>query len=299
MHHHLRVLVALLIATACIAATIKLFDWHAAAVTASQIHVKMLVEAATPLLLAIFSLRGWRWLIVLGMTPNRRLFWQSFYANGVAAGLASITPLQIGEVIKLRIVPDDRVEAWQIRLSGFFLERTLDLSALIGVGLCGLAIHFDIVLLAPIAMLLPLWSGLTLWAMSSQTSRLPLQWQPYLQSMHCKWRVVSASILTVFVWLLYASLWWIAVAAIDVRLDFNQICILLGSVMLAVVASLTPGGLGVAELGSRGVMLWLGASTQEAEAIAIALRALTPLIMLAGALCSIPVLRCKFGSAQS
>jgi uncharacterized membrane protein YbhN (UPF0104 family) len=68
-------------------------------------------------------------------------------------------------------------------------------------------------------------------------------------------------------------------------LDFSQVCILLGGVMLAVVASMAPGGIGVAELGSRGIMLWLGASTADAEAIAIALRMLTPLIAMAGLVC--------------
>jgi len=104
-------------------------------------------------------------------------------------------------------------------------------------------------------------------------------------------RIVRASLLTVIIWLLYAGLWWVSILAINVRVNFGEICLLLGGVMLAVVASMTPGGLGVSELGSRGIMLWLGASVADAEAVAIALRLLTPLIALAGLACLLFLVR--------
>jgi uncharacterized membrane protein YbhN (UPF0104 family) len=285
MRHRLRYLLVVLIVVVCVTATLRLFDWHGVAQALSRMHLCLLLVGAIPLLFAIFSLRGLRWLVVLGIKPDRRRFWQSFCANGAAAGLATLTPFQLGEIIKIRLIPDHHGSAWRLGVSGFFVERMLDLSGVLGMGLCGLAMHFELSWLAPLVLLLPLLTGLLFGILTSYLHRLPSRLQPYMEALRHKQRIVQASLLTIVIWTLYASLWWVAIFAINVRLDFSQVCILLGGVMLAVVASMAPGGLGVAELGSRGIMIWLGTSATDAEAIAIALRMLTPLIALAGLVC--------------
>jgi uncharacterized membrane protein YbhN (UPF0104 family) len=291
IRRHWRHLLVLLIAATCVAATIRLFDWHLVAHALVRLHPGLLLTGALPLLLAIFSVRGLRWLIVLGIEPDRRRFWRSLCANGAASGLASLTPFQLGEVIKIRLIPDHHASAWRLGVSAFFVERVLDLGGVLGMGLCGLAWHFGFAWLAPLALLLPLPAGLLLSVLAIYLHRLPSRLQPYAEVLRHRERVVRASLLTVIIWLLYAGLWWLAVLAINVRVDFSEVCLLLGGVMLAVVASMTPGGLGVSELGSRGIMLWLGASVADAEAVAIALRLLTPLIALAGLACLLFLLR--------
>jgi uncharacterized membrane protein YbhN (UPF0104 family) len=285
MRHRLRYLLVLLIMAVCVAATLRLFDWHAVAQTLSRMRLGMLLAGALPLLLAIFSLRGLRWLLMLGIKPSRERFWQSFCANGAAAGLATLTPFQLGEIIKIRLIPDHHGSAWRLGVSGFFVERMLDLGGVLGMGLCGLTMHFGLAWLAPLALLLPLLAALLFGLLSSHVHRLPSRLQPYMEALRHRRRIVQASLLTIMIWMLYAGLWWLAILAIHVRLDFSQVCLLLGGVMLAVVASMAPGGIGVAELGSRGIMLWLGASAAKADAIAMALRLLTPLIALAGLAC--------------
>lgn len=285
MRRRLRYLLVLVIVMVCVAATLRLFDWRAVAQALSRMHLGLLLAGTLPLLLAIFSLRGLRWLVVLGIKPNRGRFWQSFCANGAAAGLAALTPFQLGEIIKIRLIPDHHGSAWRLGASGFFVERLLDLSGVLGMGLCGLAMHFGFASLAPLVLLLPLLAGLLFGLLTSHLHRLPSRLQPYLEALRHRQRIIQASLLTIVIWMLYAGLWWVAILAINVRLDFSQVCILLGGVMLAVVASMVPGGIGVAELGSRGIMLWLGASATDADAIAIALRLLTPLIAMAGLAC--------------
>lgn len=291
MRRRLRQLLMLLIVVVCVAATLRLFDWHAVAQAISRMRLGLLFAGTLPLLFAIFSLRGLRWLVVLGIGVNRGRFWQSFCANGAAAGLATLTPFQSGEIIKIRLIPD-QADAWRLGVSGFFVERILDLSSALGVGLCGLATHFGLAWLAPAALLLPLLTGLLLVRLAPHFHRLSPRLQPYTEALRHKQRILRASLLTIVMWMLYASLWWVVVLAIHVRLDFSEVCILLGGVMLAVVASMVPGGIGVAELGSRGIMLWLGASAADADATAIALRLLTPLLALAGLACLL-VLRCR------
>lgn len=291
IRHRWRHLLVLLIATTCVAATIRLFDWHMVAHALVRLHPGLLLAGALPLLFAIFSVRGLRWLAVLGIEPDRRRFWRSLCANGAASGLASLTPFQLGEIIKVRLIPDHHASAWRLGVSAFFVERVLDLGGVLGIGLCGVAWHFGFAWLAPLALLLPLPAGLLLSVLAVYLHHLPLRLQPYAEVLRHRKRIVRASLLTVIIWLLYAGLWWLAVLAINVRVDFGEVCLLLGGVMLAVVASMAPGGLGVSELGSRGIMLWLGASVADAEAVAIALRLLTPLIAVAGFACLLFLLR--------
>lgn len=290
MRKHLRNLLVLVVMVVCVAATIHLFDWQNVMQTIRRMHVGILVAGGLPILLAIFALRGLRWLVVLGITPTASRLWQSFCANGAAAGLASLTPFQLGEVIKVRLIPDQHGDAWRLGVSGFFVERVMDLGTLLSVGLCGLAIHAGFAWLAPLALLLPVLGGFVLALLSTHVRRLPLRMQPYLEAFHHARRIILTSVLTIPIWLLYVCLWWVAARALNVHLDFGEATILLGGVTLAVVASMAPGGAGVSELGSRGIMLWLGASMIDAEATAVALRMLTPLIVGAGLICLLALL---------
>jgi uncharacterized membrane protein YbhN (UPF0104 family) len=288
---YLRHLLVLLILVVCVSATIRLFDWHRVAYALQHMDVGILLGGGFPMLAIIFAVRGWRWLIVLGIKPNRDRFWQSLCANGAAAGLASLTPFQLGEIVKIRLIPDHHGSAWRLGVSGFFVERVLDLAGVLGVGLCGLAMHFAWPWLAPVALLFPLLGGLFLCLLSAHVRRLPQRLQPYAEALRHVRRIAFASLLTIIIWLLYCGLWWIAARSMHIHLGLSQVTLLVGSVMLVTVASMTPGGLGVSELGSRGIMLWLGASATDAETTAIALRLLTPLITLTGLACLLMLLR--------
>ena len=265
--------------------TIYLFDWKLVGIAVARMHLGILVSVGLTLIGSIFVVRGLRWLVVLGLPLDRRRFWQSFCANGAASGLASLTPFQIGEIVKIRMIPDHHGSAWRMGISAFFVERALDLTGVIGIGGCGFALHNGMTWAAAAALLLPLWGSLALCVIAPLSRHLPDRLQPYAQLLHYRRRVIVTGILTVMLWLLYAGLWWTAVRAINVQLDFSQISMMLGGVMLAVVATMSPGGLGVAELGSRGIMLWLGKSHADADAAAIALRLLTPLLVLFGGAC--------------
>lgn len=269
----------------CVIWAIHVFDWQQIAAAMIQMHWELFVSKGLVLIGCIFAVRGLRWLTVLDMPLNRQRFWQSFYANGVASGLATITPFQLGEVIKIKMVPDHHGSAWRIGVSAFFLERLLDLAGVAGIGGYGLALHFKTTSLAFVSLSAPLWGSVLLHLLSPASRYLPGKLQPYVAIFRHGRRVVAAGILTMLLWLLYAGLWWTAIQAIGVLLDFSQICMLLGGVMLAVVASFSPGGFGIAELSSRGIMIWLGASPANADATAIALRLLTLLLVICGGIC--------------
>jgi len=289
--HGLRSLLVLSILAVCVSLTIRVFDWHAVGIALSHMRIDVLVMGELPLFTLIFAMRGWRWLIVLGIRPTRRRFGYSFCANGVSAGLAALTPFQLGEAIKIRMIPDRHGSAWPLGVSAFFTERMLDLCGMVGMGLYGLLSHLGWSRLAPFTILLPLLAGIVLALFSNHADRLPQRLQPYTEALRDAPRIIRASMLTVATWLAYAGTWWVVAHAMNLVLSFAQISLLLGGVMLAVVASMTPGGLGVSELSSRGIMLWLGSSIATADATAIAIRVLTPIIAIAGMACLLPLWR--------
>ncbi|HET6430809.1 lysylphosphatidylglycerol synthase transmembrane domain-containing protein [Dyella sp.] len=282
--------VVTLIVVACIAATTRLFDWSSVAAALAHLRAGLLVGAGAPLLLLIALLRGWRWLVVLGMRPTPRLLWQSFCANGAAAGLASLTPFQVGEIVKIRLIPDHHGSAWRLGVSAFFVERMLDLGTMCCVCLAGLSVRFGIAWAALPALCIPLL-GAFIGSHVARRLPLPARLRPYVEVLLHLPRTVAAAALSLPIWGLYCVLWWIALQAMNVPILWHQVAILLGAVMLAVVVSMTPGGLGVSELSSRGLLLWLGQTPAQAEAGAIALRLLTPIIVLVGVACLLPLIR--------
>ena len=286
---YLRHAIVLLVLVVCVVATLHLFDWHTVGRALTHLNVGLLLGAGIPLLVAIFAVRGWRWLVVLGIKPSHTNLWQSFCANGAAVGLASLTPFQIGEAVKIKMIPEQHGTTWRLGLSAFFVERLLDLAALCSVGLSGLTLHFGYGWAAPLALLMPLPGSLLLSSLC-RLIRLPARMKPYAEVLYRTPRVAMAALLTIPLWLLYAALWWTALHAMHIAVDFSEVAILLGGVMLAVVASMTPGGLGVSELGSRGILLWLGMSSADADVGAIAIRLLTPLAVIVGAACLMPLL---------
>lgn len=287
---HARNVLVVTIVVACVTATARLFDWPTVVAALTHLHAGLLVGAGIPILLAIAGLRGWRWLVVLGIRPTPGRLWQSFCANGAAAGLASLTPFQVGEVVKIRLIPDHHGAAWRLGVSAFFVERMLDLGTMCCVCLAGLTIRFGQPWAALPALCLPsigaLFANLVIRRLA-----LPPRVRPYAEVLLHRSRTLAASVISLPIWGLYCALWWVALQAMNVPIAWHQVAILLGAVMLAVVASMTPGGLGVSELSSRGLLIWLGETPAHAEAGAIALRLLTPLIVLMGVACLIPLAR--------
>lgn len=291
MNRYVRHSVVLLIVLICVVATIRLFDWGTVLDALRHMRVRVLVGGGIPVLLAIFGLRGLRWLVVLGIAPTMKRFLQSFWANTVASGLASITPFQLGEVVKIKLIPDEHGSGWRLGASAVLAERTMDLSCVLGLGFCGLMLHFGLAWLSPLGLLLPLLASLILGGLSKHVDMLPARVRPYVEAFRNTRRIVLTCLLTIPIWLLYACLFWCAALAMNIVLSFAQITMLLGGVTLAVTASMVPGGLGVSELGTRGIMLWLGASTADADISAIALRMLTPLTLVTSFACVLALAR--------
>lgn len=281
--HHL---VGIAIAVVCAAAAIFLFDWREIASALHRMRLDIMVGGGLAALLASSWLRGLRWLAVSGAQTSLPNVVSSLLVNGAASGLSAVTPMQLGEAVKIRHLPRLGLERdWKFGLSAFFVERVLDLAAVVGFLLSGLAAHYDFGWAAPLLLATPLAAGFVLTCLASHVDRLPARLGPYLEAFRHSKRILLASAMTIVIWACHAVLWWCAADALGIRLGFRDVSLLIGGMMLATAASMAPGGLGVSELGTRGVMLWLGFTVSDAEATAIGLRMLTPLVGLFGLIC--------------
>ena len=286
MKPKLRCLLGIVIAAVCTLAAVRLFDWDSVGASLHSVKFALLLGSGMSVLAAIFLLRGIRWLVVLELPMTAANIASSSLANGAASGLAVLTPFQLGELLKIRLLTGKQEDRWRFAVSGFLVERVMDFGALVGMSGFGLALHLGHEWLAVLGVLAPLASALLLTWASAYVHLLPRRMHPYLEAFrHPKLVLLSIALLTVPLWVLNGILWWCAVVAMGVPLEFGQACTLMGGVMLVIMASLAPAGLGVSELGSRGIMLWFGYSVAEAEASAIGLRLLTPLVVLAGVAC--------------
>lgn len=281
-----RRLIPLLIGVACVFLVVRLFDWRTVWDMLANMRLGLFLATATPVLVVILALRGVRWLQVQGLALSPERIWLSFLANAVSSGFASFTPLQLGELVKLRLMRIDPRSEWPRAVPSFLVERLMDLSGLVGIGLAGLAAHFHQPFLAVAAVLTPLAAAAVLTETAKWIKRpLSQRWQPFLDAAQQPRRTYLAALITIPIWLLNAFLWWIAAQAIDVPVTFSHTLLLIGSVTLLAISSMTPGGLGVSELSSRGLLLLLGYSQIQAESVAIAVRLLTVLTIAVGAVC--------------
>lgn len=278
------------IAVACTAVAVFLFDWRQVATTLRDVKLGFLMGSTIVALAVASMLRGLRWLVVLGAQISPANIARSSFVNGAASRLAAITPVQVCEAVKIRHQPDMGADRWRFGVSAFLAERLLDLGGAIGVLLGGLAAHFGHDWAVPLLLAMPAACAMVLGALASLVDRLPARRRPYLEAFRHRRRMLLASLPTIGIWVCAAALWWCAANAVGVSLRIQDTFTLVGGVVLASVASLAPAGLGVSELSSRGILLWLGYPLAEAEATAVAIRLLTPLVVLFGAACLLPLL---------
>lgn len=272
----------------CVVWVIMSFDWPTVFSAVAKVDIGKFLAITTVAILIIQSVRGLRWLLLLRVPLTWGHFVQSFLVNGASSGLAALTPLQVGELIKAKLLPSEAVGGHRWGLSAVLLERALDLCGLVAVGLAGWFLQVGNWPVAIGCLLLVPLLALSLAFVRSRVARLlPGRFHPYLEIFNHLGRLLTASMLTLPIWGLYALLWWAAAYSMDVTMSVSQSVMLVGTVMLAIVATMVPSGIGVSEVASRNVLVWSGMTVADAEAVAIALRLITPVLVVTGSLCAV------------
>ncbi len=270
------------------------FDWGAVGAVIRAADWVALGFSAVPILLVIFGLGTIRWLVVTGQPIRLNNVVDIYLYIGLVTAVASQTPMQIGETLKIKFARRSHV-AFTTSTMGFLLERIVDLVMVFWLAALGLAWRGDFGPLAGIAAGGALLGTVALPALLRFASRcfadtrLGNMLRAVTRESLPPWRFMILVTCTAGKWLLVAALWRAAIQSVGVAIDFPTSMCLVSVVTVVATLSMVPGGLGVSELSIRALLIGFGNEPIQAEAAAIAVRLLTPVIVGIG-LIHLPIL---------
>lgn len=279
-----------MLALTCLTWVILSFEWPTILEALKRFNISRFVVGTLLVLPVSLALRSIRWLGLADAPVTPRTFIHAFLTNGIATGLAVVTPMQAGELIKARMLPPERRDTGVTGLAAVAVEKFLDTTCLCSLAICAILLHLDMRTPAAGAFALTtLTAALALGRFTSLLARLaPSRLQPWIAGLRSipERTLVSSSVVTPVLWICHGILWWLAASSIGIDLDLTQLVTLLASVMLAVVATMAPGGLGVSELTAASSLQWAGLEADAAQSAALAIRLITPALAIAGLGCA-------------
>lgn len=266
------------------------FDWRMVAGTFTRFDVQHFLVVCVPVGFAVFVVRSLRWAAVTGTPFTPAALWRTHIQTAVAIATAAATPLQAGEAVKLKFAHDSTGADYASLSGAFAMERLADISVLLGLGALGFGLQrasgawlLAAALLLSVAVL-AMPAGLRWLSRWKLPTNLQLKLQPLADYRQTPARLFVLGVCTVLKWLGVTLLWQATFAAAGISIPLNECAITVVLVTLSVTISLVPGGIGVAEVSTRAVLVWLGVEPGLAEGGAIMLRLLLPLILAIGLL---------------
>jgi len=286
----LRRLWPLLICVLACGWALSIFDWRMVGASFLRFDLEHFLLVGIPVGLALFLVHSLRWAAVAGMPFTPAVLWRTHVQTALAIATAAVTPLQAGEALKIKFAHDTTGADYATLGAAFALERLADMAVLLGLcalgfglrgasgpwllaGALGLGVA---VAFAPLAL-----RRLSSWRLPH---RLRVELEPLAAYRPAAWRLLVLALCTVCKWLCVVWLWQATFAASGVFLDIPDTAVVVALVSLSVTVSLVPGGIGVAEVSTRAVLLWLGVEAGQADAAAVMLRLLLPLVVGIGLL---------------
>ncbi len=275
------------IACAAIAYSIWSFDWTAVLPAIARVPGWRFILIETVLISGVLVACAFRWIAVTGLPVRGSLFVQVFVYTSVAVAIGQNTPMQVGEALKIKFARKSGLPIGRSTIS-LITERLVDLATMLDLALVGFLRRYGapdllvwLAILVPVAAVFCLptlfravrrhtWlAGRVAWLKGSDDGlRLP--------------RLATLIILTGIKWIISALAWQFALQCVGCRLGLADCMLTLATVSVISLVSMVPGGFGIQELSVKAMLVSLGIAPETAEAGSIAIRLLTPLMMLIG-----------------
>ena len=241
------------------------------------------------LILAVWLVRTLRWALVLRSAGTMISPIRLYLSIGTSLGLAAVTPVQSGEMLKVKHAVDDGDIGILRAIGGFAAERFYDVFVLLTlttlatlVELKSLAQSFAVFALIAIGLL-----ALAAFALNAApAARLPGWVVDLLETFRVSTRrptvAFGLAALTTICWVLTALMWQVGMSAIGVNVTLVASTGIVGIVSFASLASMVPGGVGVAEATISGLLILLGFAPEQALSAALVLRLISFWIVALG-----------------
>jgi uncharacterized membrane protein YbhN (UPF0104 family) len=257
---------------------ISTFDWAALSRILLDMDLTLAIVVASALVIGGFLVRGVRsWALLRRMGCNCPLV-PCVLSGFVGGGLANVTPGQFGEAFRVEMLHS---VGYLNRSTGYALflgERLVDLLVLVGGGLIvislGLATadsHWTLLGIA--GGLCVVASAGLLWLAFGPIPKRFLIMQTSLRQMLARPDLLGINVVgSAISWFFILMLWDVLLRSVGVDLPLIEVAYVMIVVMLAIIASLIPGGLGVSEVVAAALLVDFGIEAGPAEAAAITLR---------------------------
>ncbi|MEI6159143.1 MAG: lysylphosphatidylglycerol synthase domain-containing protein [Roseococcus sp.] len=266
------------------------FDWRMVGAALLRFDITLFLSICVPLGVLLFSVRSLRWAAVAGMRFDAPTLWRTHVQTALALATAAATPLQAGEALKLKFARDTTGQDYASLGGAFALERLTDAAVLLGMGAIGFGLAgASGMWLLTASLLLALAVGFAPLALrrlagARLSPHLSSALAPLAQYRPALWRMLVLGTCTVTKWVIVVLMWQTTFLAAGITLGAPETALVVVLVTISVTVSLVPGGIGVAEVSTRALLLWLGVEPSLADAGAVLLRLLTPLVIAIGLL---------------
>jgi len=253
------------------------FQWLEIADTLRQVNVGWLGVAGVSILMYWF-VRTVRWHVLLRQLGVDISFIDLYLCTAVALGLAIVTPLQSGEVLKIELLKKyGKIERFS-GYSSFFVERVTDLAVVFCLAIVSLLVSPDLgidqwvaVRLIVLVMAVGAVATAVLWNV-----RLPGSAGRFQASVRDCVRnartLVTVLLLTLAGWALVAVGWYACLSSIGCRVGYMNTVMIMSTMTPVHILSLIPGAVGIAEASCTLFLLHLGQSAPHAQAGSLMLR---------------------------
>lgn len=237
-----------------------------------------LVLVLGTIILVNWLIRSLRWQVCLESVSAPLGLARAYRAIALSQGIASLTPGQTGEAIKLWISRSGSQEDIPERAGIFVAERLVDLAVVLGLAGTGVALSplvemdlvgVSIIIASLVGIVVLAWCCRRPIARMSPAAAASIS--ALAESVRNPGRLIKLLSLTLLSWLCAIALLTAVLAWSGIDLPVASLIAVVGLSALAGIASMVPGGVGATELSLIVLLTSLG--VDEASAISAALLA--------------------------
>ena len=270
----------------CAYQLIYAFHWAALLTVLRHADVRLFCLAGGATVIAYWLVRTARFALLL---PRHAIpFGDLYLFTALALSLSLLTPAQSGEIAKMELL---QRAGYVERLPGYgawVAERTLDALVLIALALAsvpwtlraGAHLAWE---LAGALLIVLLLVGALLMGRRFPAGKAGALLRQIAGAFHDGRRLALAIALTLLAWGCVALGWQVSLASIGITLHPLGTLALMSGVTLLQIASLIPGGIGIAEVSIAQLLGHMDVAAASAEAGALLLRGYGVLIIALGA----------------
>ena len=272
----------------CLRYVLTNFRWADVMRIVGQAQLGWLIGVGSASIIVYWLVRAARWFVILRNLGIPVGFTELYVCTAASLGIATVTPLQTGEMLKVELLKRRCGLARSAGYGSFAVERVIDLFTIVtaatvcvlsGVGF-GIGRRGTVLVWGVSALLLA--AGVLILGKARTGGSVGEFFRDARQCLTGRATFLIVAALTLAAWGMVVLGWQISLHSIGIDIGFPRSLVLMSVVTLAAILSLVPGGLGVSEVGTTQLLMGFGQPTAAAQAGAVIIRCYGMLVVVLG-----------------